>query len=157
MDKKYKKICLGKDDNGKRIIVDEHRYIMEQHLGRKLKKDEVVHHIDGDKSNNNIYNLEVLMRNEHSRNHRLNKKLSKETKNKISKSNLGRKGARAIKVKMVTQDGIIVKIFNSMLEASIFLIDNNLTKCKKTTARYHISEVCQGKRKSFAKYKWFYY
>jgi hypothetical protein len=35
----------------------EHRYIMEKHLGRPLKKKEVIHHIDGDKANNNIDNL----------------------------------------------------------------------------------------------------
>lgn len=35
----------------------EHILVMEQHLQRKLKKKEVVHHIDGDKQNNDISNL----------------------------------------------------------------------------------------------------
>ncbi len=34
-----------------------HRIVMEEHLGRKLRKEEVVHHIDGNKSNNDINNL----------------------------------------------------------------------------------------------------
>lgn len=34
-----------------------HRIIMGKHLGRKLRRDEVVHHIDGDKLNNDIKNL----------------------------------------------------------------------------------------------------
>ena len=38
-------------------IVRMHRYTMEQHLGRFLKPKEVVHHIDGNKSNNHISNL----------------------------------------------------------------------------------------------------
>lgn len=37
----------------------EHRYVMEQHLGRKLKRTEHVHHIDHDKTNNDISNLRL--------------------------------------------------------------------------------------------------
>lgn len=48
----------------------EHRYLMEQHLGRKLKKDEVVHHIDGNRTNNDLGNLVVMSRGEHSALHR---------------------------------------------------------------------------------------
>ena len=74
---KYKAIKV----NG--VKHDEHRYIMEKHLGRKLTFNECVHHIDGDKSNNELSNLEVVMRSEHSRSHMKgtipsNRKLSKE-------------------------------------------------------------------------------
>ena len=37
----------------------EHRYVMSEKIGRPLKKDEVVHHKDGDKLNNKIENLEL--------------------------------------------------------------------------------------------------
>ena len=47
-----------------------HRLIMEEHLGRKLKSSEVVHHIDGNKLNNDISNLKVMTRGEHSKLHR---------------------------------------------------------------------------------------
>jgi len=37
----------------------EHRLIMGEHFGRPLERHEVVHHIDGDKTNNSIDNLVV--------------------------------------------------------------------------------------------------
>lgn len=43
----------------------EHRKIMEEHVQRPLTKEEVVHHIDGDKSNNNISNLYLTTAKEH--------------------------------------------------------------------------------------------
>lgn len=47
-------------ENGK---VLEHRLVMEKHIGRYLDPDEVVHHIDGNRSNNAISNLELYARN----------------------------------------------------------------------------------------------
>lgn len=46
-----------------------HRTIMERTLDRKLTSSEVVHHKDGNKRNNDIANLEVLTRSEHTRQH----------------------------------------------------------------------------------------
>ena len=47
-----------------------------------------------------------------------------------------------------------IKTFSSLTEAAQYMIDNNLTGCKHSTIRTHISEVCQGKRKTAAKFKW---
>jgi hypothetical protein len=47
----------------------EHRYVMEQFLGRYLTKEEVVHHKDRNTSNNDISNLELMIRGAHSRHH----------------------------------------------------------------------------------------
>lgn len=43
--------------------IREHRYVMEQHLGRYLTPKEVVHHKDGDRQNNLISNLELFSDN----------------------------------------------------------------------------------------------
>ena len=53
--------------NGK--AVKEHRLIMEQHLGRKLTSSEIIHHIDHNKLNNSLNNLQMTTIKEHSRHH----------------------------------------------------------------------------------------
>ncbi len=37
--------------------IQEHRFVMEEHIGRYLTEIERVHHLDGDKANNRIENL----------------------------------------------------------------------------------------------------
>ena len=40
------------------------KWLIEQQLGRKLESNEIVYHIDGDKYNNELSNLEVITRAE---------------------------------------------------------------------------------------------
>lgn len=48
-----------------------HRVIMENHLGRLLDKNEIVHHINHDKKDNRVENLQIMINVEHNRKHGL--------------------------------------------------------------------------------------
>tara|TARA_R110000824_G_scaffold129621_11_gene291192 strand:- start:6004 stop:6573 length:570 start_codon:yes stop_codon:yes gene_type:complete len=63
------------DDRYNGEWVYKHRYVMEQHLGRKLRKDEFVHHIDCVKTNNNINNLWLCNASNHALAHKSVEKL----------------------------------------------------------------------------------
>ena len=45
--------------------IGEHRLIMETSLGRYLSSDEIIHHKDGNKQNNDIDNLQLMRRSSH--------------------------------------------------------------------------------------------
>ena len=69
---KVRKAMLGKGDgksyektHGKHT----HRIVAEQILGRPLESSEIVHHIDGNKRNNDPSNLMVMTQSEHARLH----------------------------------------------------------------------------------------
>lgn len=51
-------------------VVREHVMVMELSLGRRLAADEIIHHRDHDRRNNDLSNLEVMKRGEHSAHHR---------------------------------------------------------------------------------------
>lgn len=61
-------IEITKGENKGRL---EHVLVMERKIGRRLYSNECVHHIDHNKKNNHISNLELMTKSEHARHHAL--------------------------------------------------------------------------------------
>lgn len=57
-------------------------------------------------------------------------------------------------VSMYSLNDEYIRTFISLQEAATYMVENKLTGCKHSTIRTHISEVCRGKRKTAAKFKW---
>lgn len=65
----YKYIYMPEHPYCTKRYVAEHRIVMEKHLGRYLTDNEVVHHLNGNKTDNDISNLIVLSISDHSKLH----------------------------------------------------------------------------------------
>lgn len=65
----YRLIRVHPDKKGSAAYVLEHRWVMEQELGRLLAPEESVHHKDGNKLNNSPENLELRTTRSHGEGH----------------------------------------------------------------------------------------
>jgi hypothetical protein len=62
---------------GKQVL--EHRMIIQAAIGRKLSKDEDVHHINEIRDDNRIENLQIMSKSDHTRHHNKFKQRKKQT------------------------------------------------------------------------------
>lgn len=121
-----------------------------------------IHHIDGDKLNNSIHNLQLLSKKEHLSLHNKKKNVSEDTKKKISNTKKGNtfiseqqkkqisntlKITSTLKKKVgqYTLDGELIKVWESMQEAQ-----------RNGFKQAHISSCCRGERKTHKGYIWKY-
>lgn len=78
-------------DADQKGYVREHRWVMEQQLGRPLQKWEHVHHINGVKNDNRPENLVVMTKAAHNAEHAPLRVYTAESRRKMSEA--GRRGA----------------------------------------------------------------
>ena len=91
-------------ENGKRRARREHRVVVEQSIGRRLEPWEVVHHKDGNPSNNAIDNLEVVEFGAHTAEHHAGSRKSYEARRSMEAFALLReelKAERALKAELL--------------------------------------------------------
>ena len=124
------------------IKVNVHRFLMEQHLGRKLESYEVVHHIDGNKNNNALENLCVMTRSEHARLHGKKRECSKETREKQSKAALG-KPRKDLRVLTDEQILYIRKVYRPKdPQFGVRALSRKFGVCHATIERSLNEEIC---------------
>lgn len=80
---------FARNQGGRRRYVAEHRLVMEQHLGRYLLPEEVVHHRDGNPANNVPENLELFASNADHLRHELTGKVPHWTPEGLSRIQAG--------------------------------------------------------------------
>ena len=98
--------------NRKKIFVMSHRMIWQLHNGL-IPSGNVVHHRDGNKTNNKLNNLECIVRSEHSRMHYHGcegHEITKETRSKMIRVRMENRKKRALQIyKEKITDGLSVE------------------------------------------------
>lgn len=124
----YSRVCLMK--NGKRKNFAIHRLVALAFLPNPENKP-TVNHIDGNKLNNRLNNLEWATYSENEQH---------------SYAVLSKQSHKAIPIKQLTLDGQLIKVWDSALQAAkaLGLHDPNINKC------------CKGIRNQCGGFKWEY-
>ena len=128
VEKKYKKMLTN------RGYILHHRYVVAEHLERPLTEDEVVHHINGNKLDNRIENLEIMEKWEHTTHHLKGKPNIKQRGENCPTSKLTKMDV--IKIKKILNKGK----FTQIEIGKMFGVSNaNISAIKRGKNWSHIS------------------
>ena len=158
-----------------------HQYIWMTANGCDIPEGYDVHHIDGNKLNNSIYNLELKEKGEHIREHKIGKQRSEETKKKISEHKIGTHHSEETKKKI--SESHKGKIFSEETKKKIseshkgvynnpknskqvaqYTLDGELVKIwlsanecgRNGFNQAHVADCCRGERKTHKGFIWRY-
>lgn len=153
----YYVITTSKEGNCSKPL---HRLIYEDYHKITILPNNVVHHIDGDKLNNDINNLQLVSWGEHSKIHHKNKKISKQHKQTLLNSligntwNQGRKHTSKAKKNMseaqkgrIITDEHKINLSKSQNKTGYFRVSKEYGKQYKQGFRYRYIWREDGKRK----------
>src|SRR5574337_756802 len=98
-------------------VIEEHRFIVEKYLGRKLEYNEIVHHKNGDKHDNRLENLEVISRSERAKMHGRDK-----------------------------TNSALVRMSCAFCGKDIYRLQSNINECvKRGQSKFYCNKVCSGR------------
>lgn len=130
-----------------RGYVLRYRYVMEQHLGRFLNPDELVHHKNGNKLDDTLENLELITRSAHAVHHWKNdidspgrkRTVDRDTVAKLRKEGLG---CRRIAALLGCAKGTVQRIFDGYSpESGLSVSAENKAKGDKSKRKIDRNEV----------------
>lgn len=139
-----------------------HQYIWMCANGCDIPEGYDIHHIDGNKQNNSIYNLELVEHKKHMSEHKIGKHYTEETKKKLSESHKGKIVSFETKLKMskanVNNPKLSKQVAQYNLDGELVKIWESISETGRNDFNFkHVCACCQGKRKTHKGFIWKYY